>query len=87
MNEFSQIKKVFNDKLITADSSILRCKHFMHYLSSIIAKIKIVNFGHFYELLEEENKKKNNEAFWIEIEEAHLCEILSSEFKATINIY
>jgi hypothetical protein len=81
------MQKVFNNKLITADSSILRCRHFMHFLSDIVNKIKLINFSNFYELLEEENKKKNNEPFWIEIDEANLCEVLSTEFTATLNIY
>jgi hypothetical protein len=68
LTHFSQLQKIFNDKLVTADSSILRCRHFMHFLSEIVSKIKVINFSNFYELLEEDNKKKNNESFWIDIE-------------------
>ena len=39
----------------------------MHFLNEAINKIKIINFNNFYELLEEENKKKNSESFWIDI--------------------
>lgn len=39
----------------------------MHFLNEAINKVKIINFNNFYELLEEENKKKNSESFWIDI--------------------
>lgn len=54
------MQKLFNDKLSNTDSSILRCKHFMHFLNEMLSKVRIINFTNFYELLEEENKKKNN---------------------------
>lgn len=49
----------------------------MHFLSEMLEKIKVVSFSHFYELLEEDNKKRNNEPFWIDIQESELCQILS----------
>lgn len=67
LNSITYLQKIFNDKISNTDSSILRCKHFMHFLSEPINKIRIINFNNFYELLEEENKKKNNESFWIDI--------------------
>lgn len=44
----------------------------MHYLNEVLGNIRIVNFSHFYELLEEENKRKNNHSFWIDIDESEL---------------
>lgn len=76
----SQLQKIFNDKLSNTDSSILRCKHFMHFISAAINKIQTINYTNFYELLEEENKKKNSESFWIDIDEPALCSILAEEF-------
>lgn len=67
LNSTTHLQKIFNDKLSSTDSSVLRCKHFMHFLNDAISKIKVINFNNFYELLEEENKKKNSESFWIDI--------------------
>lgn len=33
LNQLAQMQKLFNDKQSTTDSSVLRCKHFMHLLS------------------------------------------------------
>lgn len=71
------MQKVFNEKQMVSDSSVLKCRHFMHFLSEMLEKIKVVSFSHFYELLEEDNKKRNNEPFWIDIQESELCQILS----------
>lgn len=87
VGQFGQMQRIFNDKQMAADSSVLRCRHFMHLLSEMLSEIKVVNLTNFYELLEEENKKKLNEPFWIEIQEGELCQILSEEFKGTIKIY
>lgn len=53
LNNITHLQKIFNDKLSNTDSSVLRCKHFMHFLNEAINKIKIINFNNFYELLEE----------------------------------
>ncbi len=87
MNQFAQMQKVFNEKQLSIDSSILRCHHFMHFLSDMTNKIKVINFTNFYELLEEENKKRSNKSFWIQINEGDLCQILADEFNATVKIY
>lgn len=52
LNNISHLQKIFNDKLSNTDSSILRCKHFMHFLNTAISKIKMISYSNFYELLE-----------------------------------
>jgi hypothetical protein len=66
--QLTQMQKIFTDKVTNTDSSLLRCKHFMHFLSDLLAKVRIVNFASFYELLNEQNKKKNCETFWIDVD-------------------
>lgn len=48
ITHFSQMQKVFNEKLSTTDSSILRCRHFMHFLNETISRIKIINYSNLY---------------------------------------
>ena len=77
LNQFSLMQKIFNQKQHTGDSSILKCRHFMHFLSELVNKIRAINFNNFYELLEEENKRKNNEPFWVDFKESDLCGTLA----------
>ena len=51
LNGVTQLQKTFNEKLSNTDSSILRCRHFMHYLTEATNKIRVINFNNFYELL------------------------------------
>lgn len=48
LGQLTQMQKIFTDKLSNIDSSLLRCKHFMHFISDILSKIRIVNFSNFY---------------------------------------
>jgi hypothetical protein len=50
--QFAQMQKIFNEKQMVVDSSVLKCRHFMHFLSELLEKIKVISFTHFYELLE-----------------------------------
>lgn len=52
LNGVAQLQKTFNEKLSNTDSSVLRCRHFMHYLTEATNKIRVINFNNFYELLE-----------------------------------
>lgn len=61
MNQFAQMQKVFNEKQLSIDSSILRCRHFMHFSSDMTNKIKVINFTNFYELLEEEEQEEKQQ--------------------------
>ena len=86
LNQLTVMQKIFNHKLSNTDSSQLRCRHFMHFLSQLLNRVRVINFNSFYELLEEQGKKRNNESYWVEIDEAEVCSILAEEFTATINI-
>ena len=86
LNQLSVMQKIFNSRLSSTDSSLLRCRHFMHLLNDFLTKIRIINFNSFYELLQEESKKRTHDSFWVEIDEAELCATIAQEFTATLSI-
>lgn len=50
-------------------------------------RIRELSFQNFYELLDENNKRKSGNTFWIEVDEAELCDIFVEEFKATFESF
>ena len=53
LNDFIHLQKVFSDKMSFTDSSYLRCKHFMHFISDSLSKVKKINYSLLYEILDE----------------------------------
>ena len=80
------VLRLFDDKNVDIDSSLLRCKHFLHFLELSLESIRKVNFFNFYELLEEYNKKKTRN-FWVNFDEDELGEIFAKEVSSVIRVY
>lgn len=46
--QLNKLEKIFSEKQTGYDSSVLRCRHFMHFLSEMTSRVKVISFNHFY---------------------------------------
>lgn len=59
-HQINSLMRALDERNSEIGSNALKCKHFLHYFSNAIEVIRRVTYYNFYELLEEENRKKTS---------------------------